>query len=120
MLLQVARVHGVEGPGAGEDRLQVRGELAGGSAHGALYRTVPYCTVLYCTVLYCTVLQVGPHTVFLSKKMKELTEASSRPASSPASSTRPAYERTKASITHLHITHSSRDVNQRTLANFHS
>ena len=65
-------------------------------------------------------LQVGPHTVFLSKKMKELTEASSRPASSPASSTRPAYERTKASITHLHITHSSRDVNQRTLANFHS
>ena len=55
-----------------------------------------YCTVLY----YCTVLQVGPHTVFLSKKMKELTEASSRPASSPASSTRPAYERTKASSIH--------------------
>ena len=59
-----------------------------------------YCTVLYRTILYCTVLQVGPHTVFLSKKMKELTEASSRPASSPASSTRPAYERTKASSIH--------------------
>ena len=56
--------------------------------------------IVYCTVLYCTVLQVGPHTVFLSKKMKELTEASSRPASSPASSTRPAYERTKASSIH--------------------
>ena len=55
---------------------------------------------VYCSVLYCTVLQVGPHTVFLSKKMKELTEASSRPASSPASSTRPAYERTKASSIH--------------------
>ena len=57
-------------------------------------------------------LQVGPHTVFLSKKMKELTEASSRPASSPASSTRPAYERTKASITHLLDTAVEMSINE--------
>ena len=63
-------------------------------------------------------LQVGPHTVFLSKKMKELTEASSRPASSPASSTRPAYERTKASINHLLDTAVEMSINKR--ANFHS